>query len=148
MRAARLAALGAAVAMALSACGSSGLTDTQLRTRATRICAQASRRTARIPTPAEPTQGAVFISRGIAVLGPELTALQRLRPPSDMSGDYRDAMDATNAELRALHSTLTGLKAGNDPVVAIKTLQELLEPVEAKASLAWSTLELPACQGD
>jgi hypothetical protein len=57
-------------------------------------------------------------------------------------------VEATSAELTALRSTLKGLKAGNDPVVAIKTLQQQLAPAEMKASIAWSALELPACRGD
>ena len=136
------------VAMLVAGCGSHTLTDSQLRTRATRICKLATRRTDRITTPTAPGQGAAFLSRGIAALTPELTALQRLSAPDDMSGDYRDAVDATGAELTALRSTLKGLRAGNDPVVAIKTLQQELTPAEARASSAWTTLELPACRGE
>jgi hypothetical protein len=150
VRAARIPVLAATIALMLAACGSSssGLTDSQLRTRATRICGLAARRTDRIATPAEPRQGAAFINHGIAALAPELAALRRLGAPSDMAGDYRDALDATSAELTALRSTVKGLKAGNDPVVAIKTLEQQLKPAEAKASLAWATLDLPACQDD
>jgi len=137
-----------AAALLVTGCGSHTLTDGQLRTRATRICKLATLRTDRITTPTAPGQGAAFLSRGVAALTPELTALQRLTAPDDMSGDYRDAVDATGAELAALHSTLKGLRAGNDPVVAIKTLQQELSPAEAKASSAWTTLELPACRGD
>jgi len=135
-------------AFLLAGCGSAALTDTQLRSRASRICALATRRTNRIATPTMPTQEAWFVSRGIAAMTPEVTALRRLRPPSGMAGDYRDAVEATGAELTALRSTLKGLNAGNDPVVAIKTLEQQLRPAEMKASIAWSALELPACRGD
>ncbi len=135
-------------ALAVTGCGSHTLTDSQLRTRATRICKLATQRTDRIATPTTPGQGAAFLSRGIAAMTRELTALQRLSAPEDMSGDYRDAVHATGAELAAVRSTLKGLRAGNDPVVAMKTLQQELTPAEAKASSAWTTLELPACRGD
>lgn len=135
-------------AILVAGCGSHTLTDSQLRTRATRICRLAARRTDRIATPTSPGQEAEFLNRGIAALTPELTALKRLSAPDDMSGDYRAAVDATGAELAALRSTRKGLRAGNDPVVAIKTLQQELTPAEAKASSAWTTLELPACRGD
>jgi hypothetical protein len=134
--------------MLVTGCGSHTLTDSQLRTRATRICRLATVRTDRITTPASPGQEAAFLKRGVAALAPELTALKRLSAPDDMSGDYRDAVDATGAELAALRSTLRGLRAGNDPVVAIKTLQQELTPAEAKGASAWTTLELPACRGD
>jgi hypothetical protein len=136
------------VVFLLAACGSTSVTDSQLRVRAGRICTLAARRTDRIATPATPGQEAAFLSRGIAAMAPELTALRRLRAPGDMADEYRDAVEATGTELAALRSTLKGLRAGNDPVVAIKTLQQQLAPAEAKASRAWTTLELPACRGD
>jgi hypothetical protein len=143
-----LLAAGLLAAAALSACGSTALTDSQMRSRAGRICNVAAERTNRITTPTRPTQEASFLSRGIAALTPELTALRRLRAPDDMADDYRDAVEATGAELAALRSTLKGLRAGNDPVVAIKTLQQELAPAETKASIAWSALDLPACRGE
>jgi hypothetical protein len=132
----------------LAGCGSNALTDTQLRSRAGRICALAIRRTDRIATPTMPTQEASFVGRGIAAMTPEVTALRRLRAPGGMADDFRDAVEATGAELTALRSTLKGLNAGNDPVVAIKTLEQQLRPAETKASIAWSALDLPACRGD
>jgi hypothetical protein len=132
----------------LAGCGSTALTGSQLRSRADRICKLATQRTDRITTPTMPTQEASFVSRGIAAMTPEVTALRRLRAPGGMADDYRDAVEATGAELTALRSTRKGLKAGNDPVVAIKTLQQQLAPAEMKASIAWSALELPACRGD
>ncbi len=136
------------VAILLAACGSSTLSDTQLRSRAARICTLAAQRTERIGTPTLPTEETAFLRRGIVALAPEVTALGRLRAPDDVSDDYRDAVAATAAELASLRSTVKGLRAGNDPIVAIKTLQQQLAPVEARASRAWTDLELPACRGD
>lgn len=143
----RLAAVLLAAAL-LAGCGSAALSDSQLRSRASRICTLATRRTDRITTPTMPSQEAAFVDRGIAGLTPELTALKRLHAPGDMADDYRNAVEAMTAEVAALRSTLKGLNAGNDPVVAIKTLQQQLKPAETKAGFAWSALELPACRGD
>jgi hypothetical protein len=132
----------------LAGCGSTALTEAQLRSRAGRICTLATRRTDRIVTPTMPTQEAAFVSGGIAAMTPEVTALRQLRAPGGMADDYGDAVQATSEELTALRSTLKGLKAGNDPVVAIKTLQQQLAPAEMRASIAWSALDLPACRGD
>jgi hypothetical protein len=142
----RLAGLVLAVALGLAGCGgASTLSTAQLHTRATLTCNLARRRTNRIATPTLPTQGARFLNRGIAVLAPELAALKLLRPPSDMANDYKLALAASQGELQALRSALSGLKAGNDPVVAIKTLQQQLSPLESRAHVAWSSLDLPAC---
>jgi len=133
--------LGALVALAVVGCGSSSLSASQLRARATPICKLAARQLSAIPAPALPSGGARFLSQGIAALAPEISHLRAL----GSAGDYGDALRATAAELRALRSTRRGLRAGNDPVVAIKTLQQELSPLEARAEGDWRSFGLPAC---
>jgi hypothetical protein len=131
--------------LGLIGCGSSSLSDPQLRTRAARICTAARGATNRIPTPDLPSQGAPFLSRGIAALAPELAALGKLHPGGTASKIYADALANSRLELQALRFTLRGLRAGNDPVVAIKTLQQRLAPLESAADDAWGSLGIEAC---
>jgi hypothetical protein len=81
----------------------------------------------------------------VAALSPQVAALHRLKPPDDLADDYTAALRATDRELAVLRSTLKGLKAGNDPVVAIKTLQHDLDPAEDAAATAWHAVGVPAC---
>jgi hypothetical protein len=129
------------LALALTGCGGSSPTASQLRARATRVCNVAARRMNAIPTPDTPSQGEEFISRGISALSRELSGLRAIRGPSS----FRDGLAAKAAALVLLRSTVKGLRAGNDPVVAIKTLQQQLEPVEVRAAAAWQALGIPAC---
>ncbi len=133
------------LAYVLAGCGTSSLSARQLRTAARRICAVAQRRTERIPTPTAPSEGESYLRRGVTVLSPELAALRRLDPPSDLALRYREALAVTGAEVQALRATLKGLRAGNDPVVAIKSLQQELGPLEPRATQAWRSLDIPAC---
>ena len=139
------AAIAVVIALGLGGCGGSSLSASQLRTGAGRICGLAQRQAARIPTPTAPSGESSYLRRGLAALGPELTNLRELHPPSDMAGRYRDATNATAAEVGALRATLKDLKAGNDPVIAIKTLQQHLTRPEGRARLAWQSLSIPAC---
>ncbi len=139
------ATIALAIALGLGGCGGSSLSASQLRTGAGRMCGLAQRQTARIPTPTVPSGESAYLRRGIAALGPELSGLRELTPPGDMAGRYREALDATAAEVRALRSTLKDLKAGNDPVVAIKTLQHKLTRPEGQAQRAWQSLAVPGC---
>jgi hypothetical protein len=142
-----LAPLAVALMLALgvAGCGSSSLSGPQLRARAARVCSTARVATNRIPTPELPSAGAPFLSRGIAALAPELAALTRLRPGGDAAQVYASALTASRQELAALRFTLRGLRAGNDPVVAIKTLQQRLAPLESQANDAWGSLGIEAC---
>jgi hypothetical protein len=133
------------LALGVAGCGSSSLSGPQLRARAARVCGRARVATNRIPTPDLPSAGVRFLSRGIATLAPELAALTRLRPGGDAAKVYSSALAASRQELGALRFTLRGLHAGNDPVVAIKTLQQRLAPLESQANDAWGALGIEAC---
>jgi hypothetical protein len=137
------------VALALAAAagcgGSSDLSAHQLRDGAGRVCTATAQRLNAIPTPQIPSQGASFLRRGIAALQPELTALSAMHPGGDLGVHFRKARDATEHELTVLQSSLKGLKAGNDPIVATKTLQAQLAPLERHAKAAWQALRIPAC---
>jgi hypothetical protein len=150
MSRARAAKTSAAAALACSAlllggCGSSSLSNTQLRRKAGQICATAQRSSASIAAPTDPSSGERFLQRGIATLAPQVAALHKLKASSDLQDSYAAALRATDHELALLRSALRGLKAGNDPVVAIKTLQDDLGPAEDAAGRAWHELDLPAC---
>lgn len=121
------------------------MSDKQLRRKAGRICVAAQRASASISAPTDPSDGQRFLQRGVAALAPAVTALDGLTPSSDLQPEYTAAMHATDRELALLRRTLRGLRAGNDPVVAIKTLQDELGPAENAAAHAWHEVEVPAC---
>jgi hypothetical protein len=141
-------AVAPALALALAAAGCGGshsMSAQQLRSRAAQACTVATQRLDRIPAPTLPSQGAAFLRRGAAALRPELAALHALHPEGDLGERFGQARTATEQELTALESSLQGLKAGNDPVVTIKTLQAQLVPLQKRASAAWLALKIAAC---
>lgn len=139
------AILAGVVALALSGCGTASPSMTRLRLEATRVCAQALARSARIEPPAVPARTAAFLRRGIAVLTPELAELRALTAPSEQAGVYSDALAALAREVTLLATTIHGLDRGADPVSAVKTLQKRLAPVESAGDAAWTKLQVPAC---
>lgn len=139
-------ALALALVLAAAGCGSSSVVSAQaFRTAAASVCAVATQRLNRIPTPQVPSEGAAFLRRGVAALRPELAALSTLHPGGELGVHFTRARTATAQELGALRSSLKGLKAGNDPIVAIKTLQAQLAPLEKQAAAAWRAVGVPAC---
>jgi hypothetical protein len=105
----------------------------------------AAQRLAAVPTPRLPSDGAAFLHGGIAALQSELAALAALHPEGELGKQFDRARKATQQELSTLRSALKGLKAGNDPTVALKTLQAQLLPLEKRATAAWLALKIPAC---
>jgi hypothetical protein len=144
-RARLLAAAVSLAGLATSACGSNSLSTAQLRTRATHACTATNRRLERIPVP-EGAKGAyAFLSRGVSALQPEIAALRRLHPGGSAADRYGEAFKARSRELAALESSLKSLRAGNDPVVTVKTLEHQLLPLERRAASAWRALGIEAC---
>ncbi len=135
----------AALALALAGCGNSPLTTSALRTRATRVCRLGNARAGRIPTPVLPAEGVTFLKRGISVLAPELSALVRLRPSGRAAAVYATALRAFRLELAMVQATAASLRRDADPVIAVKTLQRELAPMQARANAAWDALGIPAC---
>jgi hypothetical protein len=136
----------AATTTLLAGCGSTPPPSlVQLRAQATRICASAGHRLGLIATPHSEADAESFLRRAVAVLGPELTQLRKLGAPSEGADVYRTALDALSGELLALKGTIRALRRQQDPVIAFKTLQQHLGPLEAQADGAWRALQIPAC---
>lgn len=133
-------------AAAVAGCGGgSSLSSDQLHTQATQICSLASARTDRIGTPSQPAGSAVFLHRGIAVLGPELTRLRTLHPPGDLADVYSAALGSFSQKLNALQGAARDISRGADPVTAMKSLQKKLAPIESQENGGWQALGLAAC---
>jgi hypothetical protein len=142
----RLAASAVAGALAVAACGGGGqLSMTSLRNQASQVCDIAAAKDNRIPTPATPAGTAAFLERGLAVLRPELSRLRALRPPSDVADVYSIAIGAFEHKVTLLGDAVRGLGHGDDPSIAIRSLQQRLAPTESAEDGAWRALEIPAC---
>jgi hypothetical protein len=137
----------AATAVLVGACGSATPPPSlvQLRAQGARICRAAGGRLRRIPTPRTEVGGETFLTSAIAVLGPELRRLRKLSAPGDSADVYRAALDATADELDALRGAVRALDRQQDPVIAFRTLQQRLGPLEAQADSAWQALQIPTC---
>ncbi len=134
------------VAWVVAGCGGSvELSDRQLRATATRACTLASRQADRIPQPSKPSGGAAFVARGIAVLEPEYRRLKALHPPSDLAQVYDISLTAFRGKLAAMKAAVRHLHHGLDPVIAMKTLESQLAPLETSENGAWQALQVPAC---
>ena len=129
----------------LAGCGSKPLSSSQLGLQATRLCQLARLQTDRIPTPSTPAGSALYLKRGIAVMKPELAQLRALRPPSDVADVYAVSVSSFAKKLSYLKATVHDLAGGEDPVIAMRTLQQDLAPVEKQEDGAWQTLQITAC---
>ena len=139
------AAAALVVAVSIAGCGSSALSDRQLRADATRVCKITRARLNRISFPSSPAGGESFLRRGTAALAPEVRALRKLAPPKQLQSTYDRALDALSAQLAEMDLADTRLRRGADPVEAFHTLAGRIGALEAEANAAWGSLQISAC---
>jgi hypothetical protein len=138
-------AAAVAVAVAVGGCGGSSASSDQLHAQATRICALANVRAARIPTPSSPAASAAFLQRGASALAPALTGLKALHPPSDVADVYTATVQTLGQQIEALRGTAREISHGADPVRAMQQLQRRLAPLQSQENGGWQALQLSAC---
>jgi hypothetical protein len=139
------ATLMATVMAALAGCGGDTLGAQELRSRATTACATAGRQINGIAMPSSPAGDRLFLTEGVAALRPELTALKTLRPPRALAGTYTSSLGELGQIVSTLDATAAAVGQGSDPVIAFKTLEQQLAPIEAQQNQAWQALGVPAC---
>jgi hypothetical protein len=139
------AALPVLGVLLVSGCGGQPLSSSQLATQATRVCQLAAQQTERIPTPSDPAGSVLYLKRGLAVMAPELEQLRKLRPPDDVADVYRVSLTSFSKKLGYMRDTTRDLARGEDPVIAMRTLQQDLAPIENQENGAWQTLQITAC---
>ena len=139
------ALLGVLAVLLVAGCGAPSPTLTRLRSQATRICEAADRRTEVLSAPAGPTGGAAFLRSGLTVVVPELSELRALRSPSDTAAVYQAAIGDLGREIGAIRQALGAIAQGQDPAIAIRSLQRQLAPLESAQDGAWQALGVPAC---
>jgi hypothetical protein len=135
----------ALIALAIESCGTTSLSAPVLRKDANRLCTIARHRTSGIRAPKSPEAATTFLTRGLAVLEPELAALRRLNPPPAATAVYKRALDAFGSEVAAMRSTLSVISRGGDPIIAFRALQGRLDPIEIAEDSGWKSLGIAAC---
>ena len=131
--------------VALGGCGSTPLSPTQLRTRATTICTRADRKLRSIAVPQSAQGASAFLKQGASALGRELDQLRSLSASGDAGRVYNAGLAAVSAELSALHRTVDALGRGAETVPTVRALSSRLTPLESQANDAWRALQIPAC---
>jgi len=141
----RRALVVAVLLTALAGCGSASLSDRDLRADATAICMHASERVSQIPQPSSAAAALPFLRRGVAVLGPELTALRRLPPPADLSTRYHATLAEFGTAVQMVRGTIAVLAHGGDAVASFAALEHELGPIVTSENAGWRTLQIAAC---
>jgi hypothetical protein len=81
----------------------------------------------------------------VSVLAPELARLRTLHPPGDAADVYTATLSSLEKKIAEMKNTARAITRGDDPVKALRALQQRLGPLESQENGGWQALQLPAC---
>lgn len=130
--------------LALGACGDT-LSEDELRTQATAICARATAATDRIAVPARPSEGGTFLAEGVAQLRAAVRRLQALKAPDELRERYDRAVELAAEEVALIARHERAIAEGDDVIATFRRLDAELEPLIRQEDAYWRGLQIPAC---
>lgn len=141
----RAAPLALLLAVALAACGADSLTATQVRERATAICARTAAATDRVAVPNDPSQGDRFLRQGAAQLRPAVAQLEGLKTPDELRQRYDRAVRLAGEEVALIVRHERAIAHGEDVIGTYRRLDAALAPLVRQENATWRGLGVPAC---
>lgn len=130
--------------LGLGACGDA-LSEEELRTQATAICARAAAATDRIAVPTRPSDGAAFLAEGVAELRTAVRRLQALKAPGELRERYDRAVELAAEEVALIARHERAIADGDDVIATFRRLDAELEPLIRQEDAYWRGLGIPAC---
>lgn len=144
---AALAVVGAVAAIA--GCGGGGsdgaLSADEFRSQADAICADANARLQALDEPTGNDQVLGFLQSGLSVQKGQLDELKALKPPSDLSGTYGEAMDLLDQQTSEIQGAADRISAGEDPETVIQEVSPKLDSISKEADAKAKELGLTVC---
>ena len=132
------------LALGLGACGDA-LSEDELRTQATAICARAAAATDRVAVPTRPSDGRAFLAEGVAQLRAAVRGLQALKAPDELRERYDRAVELAADEVALIARHERAIADGDDVIATFRRLDAELEPLIRQEDAYWRALRIPAC---
>lgn len=144
-----LAAIATAGAIALAAgCGgggSSSLSADEFRTQADAICTDFNAQSAALADPTSPDQYLEALTKQLPIQQAQITELEALKPPSDLSGTFAEAIALLKQQTAALQTAVTRIKGGEDPTAVISDIGAKTSSLSDQADAKAKALGLTIC---
>jgi hypothetical protein len=142
-----LTSLALAALLGLAACGDDGLSTSEYRAQAKKICTDADKATAGVKEPTRATSEAIsdYFKRLLAANDKTTQRFEKLQPPEDLQKAHQDALAANEAGVKEVRRVIDELQGGGDPRQVLTGAQTRLQDLSRRSGDAAKRLGVSEC---
>ena len=143
-----IATLG--VAALIAGCGgsSASLSADEFRTQADAICADYNAKSDALTDPSSPAEYLPSLKAIVPLQDAQLAKLKELKPPSELSGTYGEAIALLEKQKGVLGTAVTRLEGGEDPATVLNSIASEAGDLGDEADVKAKDLGLKVCGTD
>ncbi len=143
-----IATLGVAAVIAGCGGGSGSLSAAEFRTQADAICADYNAKSDALTDPSSPAEYLPSLKAIVPLQNAQLAKLKELKPPSELSGTFDEAMALLDKQKGVLDSAVTRLEDGEDPAAVLDSIATEAGDLGDQADVKAKDLGLKVCGTD
>ena len=135
-------------AVALAGCGDEGMSTSEYRSGAKKICADSERDTDAIQQPTRSTPEAIadYLGRLADVNERAIGRFERLDPPEKLQKPHDDLLDAQREGQRTVRGVISDLEGGEDAREVLQASTARLRELGRRSNAAADRLGVPECE--
>ena len=143
----RTALLAALLALTLAACGDDGMSTSEYRAAAKKVCVEAEKATDAVKQPTRSTPEAIvdYLERLLDANERTTQRFEKLDPPEDLQKPHDDILQANRAGAKTVRSVIDQLEQGEDARQVLEGSTARLRELGERSNDAARRLGVPEC---
>jgi len=143
----RFAALAAVLALTLAACGDDGMSASEYRAAAKKVCVDAEKATNAVEQPTRSTPEAIvdYLERLLAANERTTKRFEKLDPPDDLQKPHDDILSANREGAKTVRGVIRQLEGGEDARQVLQSSTSRLRELGERSNDAAKRLGVPEC---
>jgi hypothetical protein len=144
----RLTSICLLAVLALAACGDDGMSASDYRAEAKKICIDAEKATEAVDQPTRSTPEAIvdYLQRLLAANERTTKRFEKLDPPEKLQQPHDDILKANRDGANAVRAVIKDLEGGKDPREVLQSSTDRLRELGEQSNAAAKKLGVPECE--
>lgn len=143
----RIAPIAVLLALTLAACGDDGMSASEYRSAAKKVCVDAEKATEAVKQPTRSTPEAIvdYLERLLAANEKTTQRFEKLDPPEKLQKPHDDILAANREGATTVRAVIKDLKAGKDAREVLQSSTSRLRELGQRSNDAAERLGVPEC---
>jgi hypothetical protein len=143
----RIVPLAAVLALTLAACGDDGMSTSEYRAAAKKVCVDAEKATEEVKQPTRSTPEAIvdYLERLLAANERTTQRFEKLDPPEELDKPHADILAANREGAKTVRQVIRELEQGKDAREVLQSSTARLRELGQRSNDAAERLGVPEC---